>query len=244
VLVDNPSFGDDLGLYVHIRTTRVQYFSYIEQVSVRIGNHVLEFTNDVNNFAMATVSVDEETQKTYVKSKDFKKVHTPNKKWEETRFAGFLLRRDPKALSIRLDGSSGSGAHIDLIQRKNGFPAVVFDAAGTDIFEGSLGLLGSHSTGKKIARDGESEIKDPTEFALEWQVRDTDGMMFSSARFPQYPTTCSPPKKILGNRLGMSLMKEQAEKVCEHWTTDKEDCIFDVIATRDVLTASEGSVVA
>jgi hypothetical protein len=223
VLIDHPAFAAGMGLKIHIRTTRVQYFSYIEQIVVQIGGKVLEFNNDVNNFLIG-----------------YKKVEAP-KKYQETKFAGFLVRRDPKALSIRLDES---GAKIDLIQRANGFPAVVLDAAGTDIFEGSLGLLGDYTTGKKLARDGETEVSDPTEFALEWQVRDTEPLLFSSARFPQFPTQCTPPKKILGNRLGLSHMKEEAEKVCAAWKEDKDDCIFDVIATRDVLTASEGSVVA
>lgn len=223
VLIDHPGFGAGLGLKVYIRTTRVKYFSYIEQIVVQINGKVLEFNNDVNNFMIG-----------------YQKVEAP-KKYHETKFAGFVVRRDPKALSIRLDDS---GAKIDLIQRANGFPAVVLDAAGTDIFEGSLGLLGDYTTGKKLARDGETEIEDPTEFALEWQVRDTEPTLFSSARFPQYPTQCTPPKKILGTRLGLSHMQEEAEKVCAAWKTDKEDCIFDVIATRDVLAASEGSVVA
>ena len=223
VLIDHPSFGAGMGLKVYIRTTRVKYFSYIEQIVVQINGKVLEFNNDVNNFMIS-----------------YQKVEAP-KKYQETKFAGFVVRRDPKALSIRLDES---GAKIDLIQRANGFPAVVLDAAGTDIFKGSLGLLGDFTSGKKLARDGETEIEDPTEFALEWQVRDTEPLLFSSARFPQFPTQCTPPKKILGNRLGLSHMQEEAEKVCAAWKTDKEDCIFDVIATRDVLAASEGSVVA
>jgi hypothetical protein len=223
VLVDHPSFGAGMGLKVYVRTTRVKYFSYIEQIVVQINGKVLEFNNDVNNFMIS-----------------YKKVEAP-KKYQETKFAGFVVRRDPKALSIRLDDS---GAKIDLIQRANGFPAVVLDAAGTDIFKGSLGLLGDYTSGKKLARDGETEIEDPTEFALEWQVRDTEPLLFSTARFPQFPTQCTPPKKIMGNRLGLSHMQEQAEAVCAAWTTDKEDCIFDVIATRDVLAASEGSVVA
>jgi len=84
--------------------------------------------------------------------------------------------------------------------------------------------------------------EDATAFALEWQVRDTDPQLFTEARFPQYPTQCTPPKKMMGNRLGLSHMKEEAEKACAHWQDDMDDCIFDVIATRDVLVAAEGSV--
>ena len=157
--------------------------------------------------------------------------------------AGFLVRRDTKAISIRLE--EDSRAKIDLIQRTNGFPAVVLDGGDDHIlFEGSLGLLGDWATGKRVARDGKTEMydEDATAFALEWQVRDTDPQLFNEARFPQYPTQCTPPKKMMGNRLGLSHMKEDAEKACAHWKDDMDDCIFDVIATRDILVAAEGSV--
>merc|ERR1712130_308990 len=50
VLLDHPTFYDGLGMKIHIRTTRVKYFSFIEIVTVQIGEDVLEFDNDVENF--------------------------------------------------------------------------------------------------------------------------------------------------------------------------------------------------
>jgi hypothetical protein len=85
-------------------------------------------------------------------------------------------------------------------------------------------------------------VEDATAFALEWQVRDTEPMLFQDARFPQFPTTCTPPKKIMGGRLGKSHMEKAAEEACAHWKEDKEDCIFDVIATRNILVANDGEV--
>jgi len=225
-LVHNPDFGDGLGLYIHIRTTRVKYFSYIETIAIRIGSQTLEFNNDVSNFKINGRPV------------------KATKKHVDTRLAGFLVRRDSKAVSIRLD--TDSRAKIDLIQRRNGFPAVLLDGGDDHIlFEGSLGLLGDWATGKRMARDGKTEMhdEDTTDYALEWQVRDTDPQLFSESRYPQYPTQCTPPKKM-GSRLGKSHMEKAAEEACSHWVQDKEDCIFDVIATRDVMVALEGSVVA
>jgi hypothetical protein len=224
VLVSNPDFGDGLGMHVHIRTTRVKYFSYIEQIAIKIGNSILEFNNDVANFIINGEQV------------------APIQKHVETKFAGFTVRRDPKAISIRLDDSR---AKIDLIQRSNGFPAVILDGGDDQIyFKGSLGLLGDWETGKRLARDGKTEMndEDATAYALEWQVRDTDPQLFQAARYPQFPTQCLPPKKMMGNRLGISHMKAEAEKACGHWKEDMDDCIFDVIATRDVLVAAEGSI--
>jgi len=218
-----------LGLKVHIRTTRVKYFSYIEQVAVQIGSDTLEFDNDVENFLINGEKPG------------------ANHRHHKTLLGGFVVRRDTKAISIRLHDEGRHDHHvakIDLFARKNGFPAVVVDGGATDIFKGSLGLLGDWETGKRIARDGMTEMneKDATPFALEWQVRDTEPMLFTDARLPQYPTTCTPPAKM-GSRLGASSFRKEAEEACGHWKEDKEDCIFDVIATRDVLVASEGHLV-
>jgi len=224
VLVDHPSFSDGLGLKIHIRTTRVKYFSYISNIAVQIGGDVLEFDNDVTNFL-----INGETA-------------APQQKYVRTLLSGFHVRRDPKAISIRLDDHIK--ARIDLIQRKNGWPAVVIDGATTDIFKASLGLLGDWETGKRLARDGKTVMDDPdpTNFALEWQVRDTEPMLFKEARFPQYPTTCTPPTQNLSKRLGVSNFEKEAQKACAHWKSDIEDCIFDVIATRDVMVAAEGHI--
>ena len=60
-------------------------------------------------------------------------------------------------------------AKIDLHTRKNGFPAAIVDDGDTGIFEGSLGWLGEWGTGKRLARDGVTEMNDPdaTAFAQE-----------------------------------------------------------------------------
>jgi hypothetical protein len=230
VLVNNPTFMDGLGLRIHIRTTRVKYFSYIEKVAVQIGEDVLEFDNDIENFFINGALAE------------------ANVRHHKTLLGGFVVRRDPKALSIRLhdngseDRHAGMVAKIDLHTRKNGFPAVIVDGGKTDVFKGSLGLLGDWETGKRMARDGVTELNgsDATEFALEWQVRDTEPSLFKEARYPQYPHTCVPPAPM---RLGGTSFQKEAEKACAHWQEDIEDCIFDVIATRDVLVAEEGHIV-
>jgi hypothetical protein len=215
VLVDNPSFNDGVGMRLHIRTTRVGYFSYIERAALQIGDDVLEFYNDAEDFLINGKKATED-QKT---------------------FAGFELRRFKKAIAVRLDKSSKT--RIDFKVRKSGFPSILVEAGSNlDFFEGSVGLLGEYPTGRKAGRDGltmmEGEEDDHTEYALEWQVRDTEPMLFQEARFPQYPSQCLPPAKVLGKRLGDSHMKEAAEEACAAWGDDKDECIFDVMATRDI----------
>jgi hypothetical protein len=224
VLLNNPSFANGLGMRLHIRTTRVKYWSYIEQIALQIGDDVLEFNNDVDNFLINGAKVGEPV------------------KGVKTRFGleEFWLRRDPKALSLRLDNKLK--AKIDFIQhKKTHFPAVSVSAGSNQtIFEGSLGMLGQWGTGKMIGRDGVTEFDDAEQFALEWQVRSDEPMLFSQARFPQHPQKCTPPKAMpLMNRLGSSHMQKEAEKACRGWKEDKEQCIFDVIATRNIGVAGD-----
>lgn len=226
VLVNHPSYDNGKGLRLHIRTTRSGYWSYIEQIALQIGSDVLEFQNDVDNFVI-----------------NGKEVTTNASTMGNTKntltFGGLEVRLFKNAISVRLDNEAKS--KIDFISRTVGFPTVIVDAGSNDaILEGSVGLLGEWGSGKMLGRDGETDYtgsSDYTEYALEWQVRDTEPMIFTSARYPQYPTECVPPKKMLGTRLGMSHLKQEAEKACESWKEDKDECIFDVMATRNIGSA-------
>ena len=220
VLVNSPAFANGLGLRVHIRTTRVGYYSYIERIAVNIGSDVLEFDNHLDNYLL-----------------------NGKKAGEKPRLAGYEIRhfKKAKAISVRLNDRTKS--KIDLFHRRNGMPYVVVDGGhDKDLFQGGLGLIGDWENGSMVARDGKTEVTDATEFALEWQVRDTEPMLFQNIRAPQFPQVCTPPKKRMGGRLGDSHMKEKAEKVCEAWKEDKDDCIFDVMATRDLGGAKEDPV--
>jgi hypothetical protein len=223
VLLDHPEFDNGLGMRVHIRTTRINYFSYIEQIALQIGDDVLEFNNDVENVLL---------NGSVAAPKDGKRKMFLADKYEIIRFK--------KAVLVKIDRENDGKIEFHA-RPKVGFPSIKLRAGKSDVFNGSLGLLGDFSTGKQLARDGSTEMndEDATEYALEWQVRDTEPMLFTDARAPQFPTTCTPPKKMMGNRLGMSHMKEEATKACAAWGEDIDDCIFDVMATRDMASAEE-----
>jgi len=226
VLMDNPNFMDGLGLKLHIRTTRISYYSYIERIALQVGEDVLEFANDVDKFLINGKQVE------------------PNRKYHKTLLSGFLVRRgDKKSISVRLSkGNYKRGSpRIDFHARTTGFPAITVNSEGSDIFNGSLGLLGDYTTGKRMARDGKTVMgdEDPTNYALEWQVRDTEPLLFKEARAPQFPVQCIAPTKMMGKRLGDSHMKKEAEKVCANWGEEKDACIFDVMATRDIKVAKD-----
>lgn len=215
VLINNPTFRNGLGLRLDIRTTRSGYFSYIERAALSIGGDVFEFANDVDAWLL-----------------------NGKKPEEGATIGGFEIRKYGKlAISIRLDNKAK--AKIDFYSRKNGMMYVHVDGGETNIFDGSLGLMGHYGTGALVGRDGETINSEVESHAKEWQVRDTETMLFQEARAPQYPEVCVPPAKLLGSRLGDSHMKKAAEIACADWKEeDKPDCIFDVMATRD-LSASE-----
>ena len=91
-----------------------------------------------------------------------------------------------------------------------------------------------------MARNGTTVIEDPNEFGKEWQVRDTDPMLFHNIDGPQFPEPCAMPdpsqsQRRLGER---SISRKVASKACSKvGATDLEDCIADVIATGDVALA-------
>jgi hypothetical protein len=78
-------------------------------------------------------------------------------------------------------------------------------------FAGSVGLMGSYTTGDKLARDGETVLKDSVAFGQEWQVLATEPNLFHSIEGPQQPLQqCEMPamrrlkgKKRLGQPRGV-----------------------------------------
>ena len=220
VLVDNPSFADGKGLRLHIRTVRKGYYSYIERAALQIGADSMEFINR-NDW---TINGEKPSN------------------GEKVSLGGFRVFRFPGALSVRLN--EAEKIKIDFLDRKNGMPYIVVDDQSSKMFEGSLGMIGDWTSGTMMGRDGVTLLEDPETFALEWQVRDTEPMLFSTIRAPQFPAKCIPPAKMMGNRLGSSSMRKMAEKACASWKEDKEDCIFDVMATRDLGAAeAPGAVI-
>ena len=90
-----------------------------------------------------------------------------------------------------------------------------------------------------LGRDGTTILNDPNEFGQEWQVRTDEPKLFqNSERSPQYPQQCVlPDVKSVGRRLGHSVALKAAEEACAHWTKNKKECIFDVMATGDLEVA-------
>jgi len=201
---------------MQIRTERSGYHSSVERAVIKIDNDVVEVTNQGEFFVNGE----------------------PGIEGSSAEIGGYplhhILQGDkPSVLQVKISDYEWINfeARHDML-----FTSVV----GGDSFKGSLGMMGDHATGKMIGRDGETEIEDPNEFALEWQVRGQS--FFQAAREPIYPAQCLPAGEK-PPRLGESIVRAAAEAACSLWgAATKEDCIFDVVAMRSMEVAKHHDV--
>jgi len=231
VLTRIPTFRKILGLHVHIRTQIVNDWSYISRVGIKIGWDTLEigargvyYINGVRHGDLSNgIS-------------GFKVTHTkPN-----------MHKKQMKHI-FEVDLRGGEKLMIKSFKNKN-LIHVTIEGAKEETFGDSEGLIGNFKEGNMLARDGKTIVVDPNEFGQEWQVRDTEPMLFQEARFPQYPQKCVLPSPVsaeesrnLRRRLGESISLEDAQEACAGWGQDFEDCVFDVMATGDLELAEAGS---
>ena len=108
--------------------------------------------------------------------------------------------------------------------------------------------MGSFEDGSLLGRDRMTIFDNADEFGLEWQVRDTDSVLFQEARFPQFPQKCTMPgdlpikdhRRRLGQEVtggaGAGMIPESvAKKACEHLPVeDRDACVYDILTTGDV----------
>jgi hypothetical protein len=115
---------------------------------------------------------------------------------------------------------------------------------GARTFLGSVGLMGSYPNGKLLARNGTTVIEDVNDFGQEWQVLDSEPMLFHSVEGAQHPAKCEMPTEANASvdrrrRLGENTISdEDAARACSRVSAaDRDSCIFDVLATNDLTMA-------
>merc|ERR1711862_119484 len=123
----------------------------------------------------------------------------------------------------------------------NKFVRVDLVGAKASDFGRSLGLMGTYGKGIMVARDRTTILNDPEEFGMEWQVQVADVRLFHNPEGPQAPEKCRLPNKSdVRRRLRESILsQEEAQNACSHVDgSDRDLCIFDVMATNDLGVAS------
>jgi hypothetical protein len=223
VLLKSSTFESGLGLDVHIRTKMKRDMSYISSAALRIGEDILE-----------------------VASKGVYYLNGVEGAELPSEFSGFpFSHTQPNAIQHVFEIYLGGRERVKIKTYKD-FVSVLIEQAQNEHFGDSAGLMGEFEGGHMIARDGKTVLEDPNAFGLEWQVRDTEPMLFQDARFPQYPQACTLPLPKLASQLRrrlseVSIDELAAKKACAHWGEGMDDCIFDVLATGDLNMASADS---
>jgi hypothetical protein len=119
------------------------------------------------------------------------------------------------------------------------FVSVLIEQGQSKHFGDSVGLMGDFGKGRMLARDGQTILNDANAFGQEWQVLDTEPTLFQTVRFPQHPSVCTLPPPMQASQVRRRLLESSvgkltAEKACQHWGDDKDDCVFDVLTTDDL----------
>lgn len=221
VLVHNPGFADNLGMDIHIRNAPIKQWSYIDAAVLKIGHETLEVRGGEN------------TNEYYVNGV-LGNAAVENGELPET-IAGYpvkfqWLSGGRRSFTVDL----GNGETV-VMKTFKWFIRVNIKVKNPDNFKTAVGLMGTYPEGKKVARDGVTEITDYDQFGQEWQVQASEGMMFHAADGPQAPQQCVMPVTTTQRRLAeSSVTLEDAEIACAHVDPeDRDECIFDVLATED-----------
>ena len=240
VLLNNPTFGNGLGMDIHIRTKIRFSWSYIETATLRIGQDTLEIMGgDLRRYWINGVFGSS--------GKEF-----------PANIGGYIVDyvkegTGPSKQRIYTVSLGNAGERIILKTYKD-FVSVDLKATSDESFADSVGLMGSYRTGHKIARDGETVMSDPIAFGQEWQVLITEPKLFHSLEGPQQPLQqCEmlakrrlrknkdkKAKKRLGHpeveeMTGVTISQTTAEAACRRVKGEDHDlCVFDVMATNDM----------
>jgi hypothetical protein len=226
VLVDAPDYNNGQGLKIHIRTTIETWYSYVSRVVVQIGSDRLELQGGFttrrfwhNGHALPTRKITKVNGVLPIRVGG-NEVH-------------YLTQKDHVSWKVSIHLPDGQFVSVRTIKD---WMRVDIENPTADNFGTSLGLMGSFDGDAMLARDGATIMEDPTEFGQHWQVQGES--LFLSAEGPQYPEACAMPqadrsvKRLLAEG---TLTYEDAEAACAHLHQDeREDCIYDVIASSDM----------
>ena len=222
VLLQAPDYNDGQGLYIHIRTKIVRWWSYVDSAVVQIGDDTLEVMGGVEN------------KRYFVNGK-------PGAALEASGMMPFTIgghnvryrHLNDKQFQFKIFLEDGQNVVFKAVKD---FMRVDIENPTEEAFGSSVGLMGSFSEGKMLARDGVTILEDANDFGQEWQVLLTEPMLFHNVEGVQHPEACAMPTVTEEKRrLEGSISREQAEIACSKVSPDEmADCVFDVMATNDI----------
>jgi len=233
-LIDAPKFDGELDLEIHARTTMRYEYTYIESAAVRIGDDTLEVSS-WGDYALNGVGGDLLGGKPNLR-KGIDDVPT---------VGGYPIYHTKLSKKMNVFQIVLGGSENITISNMKDIVSLKFSHGIHKHFVGVEGLMGTYN-GKLLARDGATDLHDDINaFGQEWQVRDSEPMLFQTARAPQYPAKCLLPnvEEKEARRLGEGISEEAAGIACAHLKGDAHDfanCVYDVTATNDLDQAQSG----
>jgi von Willebrand factor type D domain len=215
VMARSQDFGSNLGLDLHIRTEIVTGWSLISNSAIRIGEDVFELSNDGSYYFNGAKDVELPVHLAgrYEVMKSVVQIEGKDSDNEMFR----------SRFEIKLDGKES--ITMTLFRQ-------MISVKVNAILSGTEGMLGMHGIDGMVGRDHVSIFSDPNEMGTEWQVDDSEPMLFHDIRAPQFPETCILPS-VSSRRLRMA-DRRRAEEACAGVETGMiEFCIEDVMVTGD-----------
>jgi len=228
VMVADKEFASGLGLDIHIRTKLVRFWSYIKNVSIRIGSDILEIVGNPD-----------------VKSRD-------PMYWINYEYLGDLEEIGGFPVTYTATSGSKSIYEVDLSSKFGKEAKIIIKIykeflrvkmiGGEAVWGNTVGLLGDYNTGATLGRDGVSLFEDYYKFGAEWQVNPSygDAKLFQKLEAPQFPEACQLPDNPQGDRRRRlkegSVTSVEAEEACASLKDPAQiqDCVYDILATQDL----------
>ena len=218
---------------IHVRTKIEHWWSYIESAVIQIGDDTLEIKGGV------------EDRRYWVNGKEGRRFRASrNLPFTIGGFHGRFRAISPILTQFKL--SLPNNQNLVIKSAKN-MLRVDMENCNEDDFGTSMGLMGTFGDGVMLGRDGQTVIEDPNEFGMEWQVLNTEPMLFHDVQGVQHPEKCTMPNtaKFLNMQeearrmLGEVISRQDAEAACAVANRDEfSDCVYDVMATNDADMAS------
>jgi len=225
LVFNNPNFAYGAGIIVQIRTKIRQYYSFIKNIAIQVGHEKFEieakarggpgvnfYHNGKSHPQLITTLAGYQVRK------------VDNETWcKDSCPEAEIYHFDFEEFGTVKAGSWGSFLHIRL-----SLPSTSYLT--------SFGLLGKYGEIGFFARN--STILQSAElYGQEWQVLDTEPMLFHDEKYPQYPEQCIMPEST-SRRIIDRETRRMAQTACSHLSGYLLDmCIFDVEATGDVRMA-------
>jgi hypothetical protein len=223
----SPSFDHGIGLELHARTEIVTDWSLIKNAALLIGKDTFEFANDGSYYVNGSKNVD-------LASVLLAGKYTVSKQEIviEVSIDG-VIEHEPKTF-VTIDLGDNKTIQMHLWKHMITVKADIH-------LEGTEGMLGVLGTTGMIGRDRETLASDANDMGFQWQVRDTEPMLFHDLQVPQFPQQCILPSADKQSRRLSQVSVEftqSAEEACAKVDREiREFCLSDVILTGDVNVA-------